>query len=180
MEGPTRAPAIVRLVDDGRRTYVREAILCAGLAALLASLLVWLGPPGADVAAHAYQRSAFLQHGFALWNNLWYAGRYSYVTYSLVYYPLAAVVGIKALAAASAALAAAAFALLVEREWPIAGPWPARTFTVVSAGSVLTGAFPYALGLALALLAVVAVADGRRRRFAALVALTFAASPLAF
>src|SRR3954467_9748575 len=117
MEGPTRAPAIVRLVDDGRRTYVREAILCAGLAALLASLLVWLGPPGADFAAHAYQRSAFLQHGFSFWNNFWYAGRYSFITYSLIYYPLAALLGIKLLAAATVSAAAFAFAGILGSEW---------------------------------------------------------------
>jgi hypothetical protein len=149
-------------------------------AATGAAVVAWFGPPGADLAAHVYQRAVFLEHGFSVWNNLWYAGRYSYVTYSLVYYPLAAVVGIKVLAVASAALAAAAFAVLVDREWPGAGAWPARTFTVVSAAAVLTGAFPYALGLAVALLALDALAAGRRRLFGLLVAVTFAASPLAF
>lgn len=52
----------------------------ASAAAALAALLVWLGPPGADLAAHAYQRTVFLEHGFVLWNNFWYAGRYSFVT----------------------------------------------------------------------------------------------------
>ena len=50
-----------------------------------------------------YQRAVFLDHGFALWNNLWYAGRYSFVTYSLLYYPLAAAVGIRPLAVATVA-----------------------------------------------------------------------------
>src|SRR2546421_8188611 len=161
MEGPTRAPAIVRLVDDGRRTYVREAILCAGLAALLASLLVWLGPPGADVAAHAYQRSAFLQHGFALWNNFWYAGRYSFVTYSLVYYPLAAVVGIKLLAVVTVTTATLAFAMVVLRQWGPNARWSSRTFAIVWAGIILRGTFPFTLGAALALLALLAL---QRRR----------------
>src|SRR5437764_333233 len=67
-------------------------------AALLAALLVWLGPPGTDLAAHVYQRTLFLEHGFVLWNNFWYSGRYSFVTYSVLYYPLAAVLGIKLLA----------------------------------------------------------------------------------
>ena len=67
----------------------REAVLSAAAAAAAASLLAWLGPPGSDLAAHAYQRAVFLQHGFSLWNNFWYAGRYSFVTYSLLYYPLA-------------------------------------------------------------------------------------------
>jgi hypothetical protein len=167
-------------VDDARRTYVREAILCAGLAALLASLLVWLGPPGADVAAHAYQRSAFLQHGFALWNNFWYAGRYSFVTYSLVYYPLAAVVGIKLLAVVTVAASAFAFAMVFQHEWGATARWSTRAFAVVWPGLVLSGAFPFTLGAALALLALWMVQRGSRWRFAAFAALSLAASPLAF
>jgi hypothetical protein len=149
-------------------------------AALGAAAVAWLGPPGADLAAHVYQRAFFLEHGFSVWNNFWYAGRYSYITYSLVYYPLAALVGIKALAVVTAAVAAGAFAALVDREWPAAGRWPSRSFTAVSAATVLTGAYPYALGVAFALLALVMLRSGRTRWFTALVVATFAASPLAF
>ena len=70
----------------------------AAASGLLAALLVWLGPPGTDLAAHVYQRTLFIQHGFVLWNNFWYAGRYSFVNYSVLYYPLAAAIGIKLLA----------------------------------------------------------------------------------
>ena len=59
----------------------------AAAAGLLAALLVWLGPPGTDLAAHVYQRTLFIEHGFVLWNNFWYAGRYSFVNYSVLYYP---------------------------------------------------------------------------------------------
>ena len=158
---------------------LREPLRCAAAAGAGAAALVWLGPPGADLAAHVYQRAMFIQHGFALWSNYWYAGHYSYVTYSLLYYPLAAVVGIKLLAVATSALAAAAFATLVRAEWPTAGPWPARTFAFVAAASVLSGAFPYALGLAFGLLALRS-ARGHPLVFAIFLALTFAASPLAF
>ena len=48
------------------------------------------------------------------------------------------------------------------------------------AGIVLSAAFPFALGMALALLAIWALQAGKRWRFAALAALTLAASPLAF
>jgi hypothetical protein len=156
-----------------------HALRCALAAAAGAGALVWLGPPGADLAAHVYQRAMFIQHGFALWSNYWYAGHYSYVTYSFLYYPVAALVGIKLLAVGTAALAAAAFALLVRSEWPTAGPWPARAFAVVAALSVLSGAYPYALGLAIGLLAL-RTARADARLFALLLALTFAASPLAF
>jgi hypothetical protein len=158
----------------------REAVLCAAAAAFLASLLVWFGPPGADLAAHVYQRTIFLQDGFALWNNFWYAGRYSFVTYSLIYYPLAAVLGIKLLAVATVATAALAFAMILGREWGPVARWSSWTFAVVWAGIVLSAAFPFALGAALALLAIWALQSGSRWKFGALAALTAAASPLAF
>ena len=52
-----------------------------------------------------------------LWNNFWYAGRYSFVTYSFLYYPLAAIFGIKVLGVATIAAAALGFTLVVWREW---------------------------------------------------------------
>jgi hypothetical protein len=158
----------------------REAAFSAGAAGSLAALLAWLGPPGSDLAAHAYQRALFLQQGFELWNNFWYAGRYSFVTYSVLYYPLAAVLGIRLLAVATIATAAMAFAVVIGREWGPTARWSSRTFAVVWAGIVLSAAFPFALGIAFALLAIWALQAERHWRFAALAALTLAASPLAF
>lgn len=152
----------------------------ASSAAALAAIVAWLGPPGADLAAHVFQRDLFLAHGYALWTNYWYAGRYSFVGYSLIYYPLAALVGIKLLAVLSVAGATAAFTLVAERTWGSAAIWAARCFAVAAAASMITAAFPYGLGLAFALTALVALCHGRSLLFALLVALTFAASPLAF
>ena len=167
-------------------SYVRpapltcEALFAAAAAAALAAVLLWAGPPGNDLAAHVYQRTLFLEHGFVLWNNFWYAGRYSFVTYSVLYYPLSALLGIKVLALASVTVAALAFAVVVGREWGRAVRWSSRTFAVLWAGTVLSAAFPFALGAALALLALWALQEERRSRFAVLVVLTLAASPLAF
>jgi len=158
----------------------REALFSAAAAAALAAAFAWLGPPGSDLAAHAYQRTVFLQHGFALWNNFWYAGRYSFITYSVLYYPLAALLGIKLLAVATIATAALAFAVVIGREWGPTARWSSRTFAVVWAGIVLSAAFPFALGIALALLALWALQARAHGRFACLAALTLAASPLAF
>ena len=158
----------------------REALLAAAAASALASVLLWAGPPGNDLAAHLYQRTLFLEHGFVLWNNFWYAGRYSFITYSLLYYPLSAFLGIKVLALASIAIAALAFAVVIGREWGLAARWSSRTFAVLWAGTVLSAAFPFALGIALGLLGLWALQDGKRGRFAVLVVLALAASPLAF
>ena len=163
-----------------RHPLASEALLSACAAASIAAILAWLGPPGSDLAAHAYQRTLFLEHGFTLWNNFWYAGRYSFVTYSLIYYPLAAALGIRLLAVATIALASLAFAVVIWREWGPTTRWSSRSFAVVWAGIVLSAAFPFALGIALALLALWALQAQARWRFAALAALTLAASPVAF
>jgi len=162
------------------RAIPREAFATAAVAAALAAVLAWYGPPGSDFAAHFYQRNLLEDHGFAVWNNFWYAGRYSFVTYSVLYYPLAVLLGIKLLAVASVATAALSFAVVVAREWGPAARWSNRSFAVVWAGIVLSGAFPFALGTALALLALWALQAGRRGRFALLTVLVLAASPVAF
>ena len=164
-----------------RRLLAREETLAAALAAALAAVLLWAGPPGVDWAAHSYQRTFLIEHGFAVWNNFWYAGRYSFVTYSVLYYPLAVLVGIRVLAVLSVATGALAFSAVVLRQWGVASSRLAsRTFAVVSAGIVASAAFPFALGFAFGLLALWALQERRRGRFAVCALLTLAASPLGF
>ncbi|HUQ22554.1 MAG TPA: hypothetical protein VM049_06010 [Gaiellaceae bacterium] len=165
-------------VRAGRLTA--EALFAFGLAALLASLLAAFGPPGSDLAAHVYQSGVFRDHGFQFWNNFWYEGRYSFVTYSLLYYAAASLVGIQVLAVLSIATAALAFSVIAAREWGHASRWSSVAFAVVWAGVVLSGAYPFALGATFALLALWALQSGGRVRFAVLTVLCFAASPLAF
>jgi len=162
------------------RAIPRETLVAAGVAATLAAALAWYGPPGSDFAAHLYQSALFEDRGFGIWNNFWYAGRYSFVTYSLLYYPLAALIGIKLLAVVSIATAALAFGVVATREWGTDARWAIRSFAVVWAGVVLSGAFPFALGMALALLSLWALQTGRLGPFALLTVLVLTASPVAF
>jgi hypothetical protein len=157
-----------------------EALVAAGVAAGVSALLVWAAPPGMDLAAHVYQRTIYLRHGLTFWDNFWYAGRYSFVTYSLLYYPLAGLLGIKALAVSTVAAAALAFSMVAGRQWGSAAAWSSRAFAVMWAGVVLSAAFPFALGAALALLAIWSAQARRLRRLAVLSLLALAASPLAF
>ena len=163
-----------------RRLLAREAVTSTALAASLAALLLWATPPGIDWAAHAYQRTFLLEHGFAIWNNFWYAGRYSFVTYSLLYYPLAALLGIRVLALASVASAAFAFSMVVYRQWGPLARTSSRSFAVLWVGIIGAAAFPFALAMSFALLALWALQERRRGRFAFCAALTLGASPLAF
>jgi hypothetical protein len=158
----------------------RESLLAGLLAAAGAVAVLALAPPGVDLAAHAYQRTLFLAHGFTLWNNFWYAGRYSFVGYSLVYYPLAALFGTKVLAVLSAGVAAAAFAVLVCGEWGSSARASSFAFAAVWPAIILAAAFPFALGAALAMMAVWSLQTERTRSFAVFTVLTLAASPLAF
>jgi MFS family permease len=160
---------------------VREALFAASLAGVLAALFAWLGPPGNDLAAHIYLRWEFLEHGLAFWSNLWYSGRYNYVTYSPLYYPLAGLIGIRLLATISIAAAAFAFSIVVGRQWGPQARWSSRSFAVLWAGIVFSAAFPFVLGGMLALFAIWALqSHAPRWRFALLSVLTMIASPLAF
>jgi hypothetical protein len=144
--------------------YIRYGVLAGAVAAVL----LWLGPPGSDTAAHVYQLWFFKQHGFTLWDNYWYSGRYVFVTYSWLYYPLAAVLGIKLLATLSLATAAGAFARLVAYRPAV------LAFAVVWGAFALSGAYPFMLGVAFALIAL-----NTRRLFPVFAVLAWAASPLA-
>jgi hypothetical protein len=163
-----------------RRLLAREETLAAALAAALAALLLWIGPPGVDWAAHSYQRTFLLEHGFAIWNNFWYAGRTTFVTYSVLYYPLAALLGIRLLAVASVAVGVFAFSSLLMSQWGPRSRLASRTFAVLWASVVAAAAFPFALSISFALLALWALQAQRRGRFAACAVLTLAASPLGF
>ena len=155
-------------------------MLSTAVAASLAAFLLWATPPGIDWAAHAYQRTFLLQHGFQMWNNFWYAGRYSFITYSLIYYPLAALFGIKVLALASIASAAMVFSIVMFRQWGSESRVSSRSFAVLWVGIIGAAAFPFALAMSFALLSIWALQQGRRGRFAFGAVLTLAASPLAF
>src|SRR5258708_1161297 len=160
---------------------LRREVLLSGLAAsAIAALLIAVGPTGVDLAAHEYGRTLFLHAGFVVWNNFWYAGSYSFVGYSLLYYPLAALTGTTLLAIASVGAAACAFAIVVVREWGGSARLSNWAFAVVWAGIVLSGAFPFALGVALALFALAALQTGPTWRFAALPFLSLAPTPLPF
>ena len=146
----------------------REAGAAGVVTFAIAAALLWLGPPGSDTAAHVYQAWLFRHHGFVLWDNYWYSGRYTFATYSWLYYPLAVAVGIKLLAALSIGVAAAAFAGAVSYRPAV------LAFAGVWGLFVLSGAYPFMLGVALALLALAS-----RRLFPLFAVLTWAASPLA-
>src|SRR5438552_19154898 len=91
-------------------------LACGATAGLIAAVIMTVGPPGIDTPAHLFMTWAFWYAGFRHWNSYWYDGRYDFVGYSLVFYPVASVVGVVATAVASAAVLAAAVAVVKQRE----------------------------------------------------------------
>ncbi|HEU4449827.1 MAG TPA: hypothetical protein VFR63_07600 [Gaiellaceae bacterium] len=152
----------------------------AGLLALAVALpLVFLGPPPGDLPAHLY-RTELVREGVLVWDTFWYGGHYPLVSYSLLYYFPAALLGNDVVAVASVVGAAALFGALAEREWGEAGRLSAWAFAVVACGPLFTGTYPYAAGLATALGALVALQRGRTWAAVALAVCTVGLSPLAF
>ena len=180
MSRPSLSSRFRQLRASPPDAVVRESLFAAALAGVLAALFAWLGPPGNDLAAHTYLRWEFLQHGLVFWNNYWYSGRYSYVTYSPLYYPLAGLIGIRLLATITIAGSAFAFSMLLGRQWGAEARWSSRSFAVLWAGIVFSAAFPFELGGMLALFAVWALQARRQKSFFVLSFLTMIASPLAF
>jgi hypothetical protein len=159
----------------------RSTIQCTATGLVVALVIAVFGPPGVDRPAHLFQTWAFAHFGLQIWNNYWYAGRYQFVTYSLLFYPLASVVGITPLAVGSAGLLSGGFAALARRQWGRATGAPALVFAA-SATAVLMvfGMYPFLTGLALGVIALIAARRASWLVFALFAVGSAAASPLAF
>ncbi|HEX6695389.1 MAG TPA: hypothetical protein VF080_01280, partial [Solirubrobacteraceae bacterium] len=131
-----------------------------------------LAPPSADLAAQAYRSGL----GLVLWDGSWYGGHHM-PGYSVLFPPLAALVGPRLVGVVSAVAAAWLFERLV-KDYD-GGRLAALWFAVASITSLLTGRLTFALGVAVGLACVLAAARGRPRLASVLAAVTSLASPVA-
>lgn len=142
--------------------------------------MAWLAvnPRTPDLAAQAYRVALFSQQGFAVWDSHWYAG-HALPGYSLLYPPLASLLGMRPLGVLCVLASTVLFARLARWTYGKAGLWGAAWFAVAAIGDVWIGRLTFALGVSLALAAALAVVRGRWLCAAALAALCAAASPVA-
>lgn len=148
------------------------------LTALLCGIVLAVGQRGPDLPAQVYRVTLFRQHGFVAFDSHWYAG-HPLPGYSLLFPPLASVIGARLVGALACVAATAAFTRLLRGSrrsgYDLALMW----FAVVSVVDLVVGRLPFALGLALGLGALVAARD-RRPALAWLLAIgSGCASPLA-
>ena len=149
------------------------------LAAVLA--LTWLafGPDTPDLAAQVYRAGLFEREGFTLVNLNWYGGHHT-PTYSTLFPPLAALLGVRAVGVLAAVASALLFERIARRHFGARAARPgALWFAVGTVADLLIGRLTFALGLTVALAAVYALQCGRRRLGLALGVACTLASPVA-
>lgn len=161
------------------------------LATVLALVVVLVAPKGNDWAAHAFQLQMYEAHGAQAWTNLWYSGQYTFWTYSVLVLPLAALVGFSCLGVVSVAGATAGVCVILRRSFAAPAMGASWLFAAIWPAYLLSSDYPFALGSALAILALAVLlprrgeSGSREQRwrpgaFFLLTACTVAASPLAF
>jgi hypothetical protein len=140
----------------------------------------WLivDPRTPDLAAQVYRANLFSQFGFVVWDLHWYGG-HAMPAYSLLSPPAGALLGVRGLGALSVLVSTAVFERLTYSLYGEAARWGAALFVVSAVGDVWSGRVTFALGVALALGAVLALRHGRLGWAALLAALCAAGSPAA-
>ncbi len=156
----------------------RAVLAAATLAAGIAAVYLAVGPPSQDLAAATFRAGLFEREGFTDLNQAWYSG-HQVLSYSVLYPPLAALLGVREVGALAVVAAAALFAALAKRRFAAAATLGSLWFAAGVASWLFTGRMPFLLAVPFGIGAVLA-ADARRPWLAGtLAALCSLASPVA-
>jgi MFS family permease len=150
-------------------------------------LLVWFltGPRTPDLAAAAYRLNLFEHLGMAVYDEHWYAG-HDLPGYSVLFPPLAWLLGLRVVGALSVLLSVFCFERLTRAAYgERSARWAAAAFAIATVSDVWIGRLAFALGVSLALAAALVYsrlrpdAGWRAAPAVALAVLCAAASPVA-
>ena len=130
------------------------------LTAVLCGVVLAIGQRGPDLPAQAYRVFLLRHHGLVAYDTHWYAG-HPLPGYSLLFPPLAAVLGARFVGALSCIAATAAFTRLLRGQRRTGDDIAVVWFAVVSVVNLIVGRLPFALGFALGIGALVAVRERR-------------------
>src|SRR3954449_3976629 len=148
------------------------------VAAALALTYLIVAPASADLAAQVYRTDLFKEFGFTLWNGQWFSGHHT-PGYSVLFPPLASVLGPRLVGALSAVAAVVLFERLTYARWGARARVGAIWFGAATATNLFTGRLTFAFGVAIGLGALLAVQRDREPLGAGLAALCSLASPVA-
>jgi len=118
-------------------------------AALAAAMLAW-APPVGDLAAQVFRTELFQRIGLGIWNGSWYGGHYT-LTYSVLFPPLAALLGPRLVGTLAVVASSYLFDRLVRDRWGEAARWATLWFAAGVVTLLADGQLTFALGVALAL-----------------------------
>jgi len=143
----------------------------------LALLTVVVGWRGTDLAAQVFRADLFRRYGFVLWNSQWFGG-HATLSYSVLAPAVTAVAGPLTVAALSGIVAAFLFDRIVVWQFGTRSQLGSLWFAVGTAVNVVVGRVPFALGLAIGLVSVLALQRGWTLAAIAAAVLSTLASPI--
>lgn len=121
-------------------------------AALAVAMLAW-NPPVGDLAAQVFRTELFQRGGLAIWNGSWYGGHYT-LTYSVLFPPLAALLGPRLVGTVAVIASSYLFDRLVRDRWGEAARWATLWFAAGVVTLLADGQLTFALGVACGLAAL--------------------------
>ncbi len=143
------------------------------LSAALAALMLAWNPQVGDLAAQVFRTDLFQQAGLEIWNGSWYGGHYT-LTYSVLFPPLASLLGPQLVGTVSVIASSYLFDRLVRDHWGEAARWATLWFAAGVVTLLADGQLTFALGVAFGLASLRAL----QTRHAALALLAAAACAL--
>jgi hypothetical protein len=160
------------------RSAVRRYAEPALVAAALGGLYLIVEPSSADHAAQVFRSGLFEAEGVSAWNNFWFGGHHL-PGYSLLFPPLASLIGPRLVGFVATVAASLLFAAIAYRRWGDRAAFGVVWFAAGASISLYTGRLTFALGVPIALAAVFAAQRGWRLPAIGLAALCPLASPVA-
>jgi hypothetical protein len=135
------------------KAFRPEWLPAVALSSLLAlAMLVW-SPPVGDLAAQVFRTELFQRAGLAIWNGSWYGGHYT-LTYSLIFPPLAALLGPQVVGMFAVIASSYFFDRLVRDRWGTEARWATLWFAAGVVTLLADGQLTFALGVAFGLAAL--------------------------
>ncbi len=128
-------------------------------AALAAAMLAW-NPPVGDLAAQVFRTELFQRGGLGIWNGSWYGGHYT-LTYSVLFPPLASLLGPRLVGTIAVVASSYFFDRLVRDRWGEEARWATLWFAAGVVTLLADGQLTFALGVAFGLAALRALQLGR-------------------
>jgi hypothetical protein len=146
-------------------------------AALAAAMLAW-NPQVGDLAAQVFRTELFQRGGLSIWNGSWYGGHYT-LTYSVLFPPLAALLGPRVVGMLAVVASAYLFDRLVRDRWGEAARWATLWFAAGVVTLLADGQLTFALGVAFGLASLRALQLQRSSLALVAAALCALSSPVA-